>query len=57
MVLVNDVLLEIAAQLLQSEDHVVDFHAVYKLRIVPQLCLYAVELGIELLEVRELCQM
>jgi hypothetical protein len=35
-------------------DHVVDFDAVYQLAVVPEFGLHSEELGVELLQVREL---
>jgi hypothetical protein len=49
MVLIHQIIVQVLAQLLQGEDHVVDLHAIDQLRIVSQLCLNSIELGIKLL--------
>jgi len=54
MVLVHHVLIEVATQLLQGEDHIVNLHTIYQLGIVSQLGLHSVELCIKLLQIWEL---
>jgi len=54
MAFVHHIFIQKPAQLLQSKNHIVDFHTIYKLSIIPQFCLNSVKLGIKLLKVREL---
>jgi hypothetical protein len=49
MVLIHQIIVQVLAQLLQGENHVVDLYAIDQLGIVSQLCLNSIELGIKLL--------
>ena len=49
MLLIQHILIQVLAQLLQGEDHVVHFDTVYQLSIVSQFSLHSIELGIKLL--------
>lgn len=49
MVFIHYILIQVLAQLLQGEDHVVDLHTVDQLGIVSQFSLYSIEFGIKLL--------
>ena len=49
MVLIHHILIQVLAQLLQGEDHVVDFHTVDQLGIVSKFRLHPIEFGIKLL--------
>lgn len=49
VLLIHDIILKVLTQTLQSMDHVVNLHTVYKLCVVPQLGLNPVKLGIQFL--------
>jgi hypothetical protein len=49
MMLIHHILIQVLAQLLQGEDHIVDLHTVDQLSIVSQFGLHSIELGIKLL--------
>ena len=54
MIVVHDVLIKVLAELLESENHVVDLHTVNQLSIVPKFSLNSVEFGIKLFQIRKL---
>ena len=54
MIVVHDVLIKVLAELLESENHVVDLHTVNQLSIIPKFSLNSVEFCIKLLQIRKL---
>lgn len=54
MLVVHEVVVEVAAELLQRRNHVVNLHAIDQLRVVAKFCLDPVELRVELFEIRKL---
>ena len=54
VIVVHDVLIKVLAELLESENHVVDLHTVNQLSIIPKFSLNSVEFCIKLLQIRKL---
>jgi hypothetical protein len=48
VVLIHHMLIQVSAQLLQGENHIVNLHTVNQLSIIPQLSLNSVEFCVEL---------
>jgi hypothetical protein len=54
VMLIHHMLVQVATQLLQCENHVVNLHAVNQLGIISKLSLYSVEFCVELFKIWEL---